>query len=273
MEAELDEVEEGKIYWKRVLEEFYKGFHQEMEDAEEALKDTRLKVPDRGDGGNLRPLRAQSGRQVRQIRKIPRLSGLSRMQVYKAHRRAHAGQMPALWQYDSQAQEQARLCLLCLRTGRGVRLYDVGRANRERLPGMRADHVKRSGRGAMKPFFINPDCRTLPRKARLRKSLRLRSAEQAADEVNLPPEPAAAPDMKQQRRQKAGGEEDRCKKACCEETASAKTAAAKKDRDKKDEKNSGRRCRRSTQKSASRRRRRRKTQHDGNSNRCGACRL
>ena len=42
----LDEVEEGKIYWKRVLEEFYKGFHQEMEDAEEALKDTRLKVPD-----------------------------------------------------------------------------------------------------------------------------------------------------------------------------------------------------------------------------------
>ncbi len=142
MEAELDEVEEGKIYWKRVLEEFYKGFHQEMEDAEEALKDTRLKVPDEVTEETCdlcgRNLVVKSGR----FGKIPRLPGLSRVQVYKTDRRAHAGQMPALWQYDSQAQEQARLCLLCLRTGRGVRLYDMGRANRERLPGMRPDDVQ-----------------------------------------------------------------------------------------------------------------------------------
>ncbi|MBE6932393.1 MAG: type I DNA topoisomerase [Ruminococcaceae bacterium] len=46
MEAQLDRVEEGKVPWRQVLAEFYEVFHKEMEDAEEALKDTRIKVPD-----------------------------------------------------------------------------------------------------------------------------------------------------------------------------------------------------------------------------------
>ncbi len=46
MEARLDQVEEGKVPWRTVLEEFYDVFHRELEDAEEALKDTRIKVPD-----------------------------------------------------------------------------------------------------------------------------------------------------------------------------------------------------------------------------------
>ena len=46
MEQQLDQVEAGDIYWKDVLRAFYGRFHQEMEDAEEALKDTRIKVPD-----------------------------------------------------------------------------------------------------------------------------------------------------------------------------------------------------------------------------------
>ncbi len=46
MEQQLDDVEAGKRDWKAVMREFYKGFHQEMLDAEEALAGTRLKVPD-----------------------------------------------------------------------------------------------------------------------------------------------------------------------------------------------------------------------------------
>ena len=46
MEQQLDDVEAGKREWKAVMREFYKGFHQEMLDAEEALAGTRLKVPD-----------------------------------------------------------------------------------------------------------------------------------------------------------------------------------------------------------------------------------
>ncbi len=46
MEKELDEVEEGKRDWRALLGDFYKGFHQEMLDAETALEGVRLKVPD-----------------------------------------------------------------------------------------------------------------------------------------------------------------------------------------------------------------------------------
>ena len=111
---------------------------------------------------------------------------------------------------------------------------------------------KRSGRGAMKPFCINPDCKNfLPEEKRgyRKKPAAAESAEQAADEVNLPPEPAAAPDTETTKTaKKPAAEEDRCKKACCEENSERKNGSSQKDRDKKDEKNSGRRCRRSTQK-------------------------
>ena len=46
MESELDEIESGKIQWRQVLEDFYKGFEDEMNAAEQALDGVRLKVPD-----------------------------------------------------------------------------------------------------------------------------------------------------------------------------------------------------------------------------------
>lgn len=46
MEHQLDEVEAGRVAWKQVLQEFYCGFHEEMLAAEEALDGKRIKVPD-----------------------------------------------------------------------------------------------------------------------------------------------------------------------------------------------------------------------------------
>ena len=46
MEERLDQVEEGKAYWKDVLSDFYRDFHRELEEAETALEGVRLKVPD-----------------------------------------------------------------------------------------------------------------------------------------------------------------------------------------------------------------------------------
>ena len=46
METQLDDVEAGTRKWKEVLAEFYQGFQKELTDAEEALKGTRLKVPE-----------------------------------------------------------------------------------------------------------------------------------------------------------------------------------------------------------------------------------
>ncbi len=46
MEAELDEIENGKAEWRAVLENFYGDFSRELKDAETALEGVRLKVPD-----------------------------------------------------------------------------------------------------------------------------------------------------------------------------------------------------------------------------------
>ena len=46
MEDTLDQVEEGKADWKGVLKEFYGGFSQDLQQAEEALQGQRIKVPD-----------------------------------------------------------------------------------------------------------------------------------------------------------------------------------------------------------------------------------
>ena len=46
MEERLDNVESGKENWKTVLSDFYRGFHQELEKAEQDLDGVRIKVPD-----------------------------------------------------------------------------------------------------------------------------------------------------------------------------------------------------------------------------------
>ena len=46
MESELDEIENGKIPWRQLLDEFYRDFDKEMTAAETALDGVRLKVPD-----------------------------------------------------------------------------------------------------------------------------------------------------------------------------------------------------------------------------------
>ena len=46
MEGRLDQVESGEENWKALLQDFYQGFHQEMDQAEKDLDGTRIKVPD-----------------------------------------------------------------------------------------------------------------------------------------------------------------------------------------------------------------------------------
>lgn len=46
MEENLDEVEEGKKYWKDLLRQFYAGFKAELDQAEKDLDGERIKVPD-----------------------------------------------------------------------------------------------------------------------------------------------------------------------------------------------------------------------------------
>ena len=46
MESELDEIENGKADWRKVLGDFYESFEKEMTAAEQAMDGVRIKVPD-----------------------------------------------------------------------------------------------------------------------------------------------------------------------------------------------------------------------------------
>ncbi len=46
MEESLDEIEEGKAEWRKIIADFYDGFAKEIESAEKALDGERIKVPD-----------------------------------------------------------------------------------------------------------------------------------------------------------------------------------------------------------------------------------
>jgi len=46
MEEQLDQVEQGKVAWKELLNEFYGGFEKELKQAESDLDGERIKVPD-----------------------------------------------------------------------------------------------------------------------------------------------------------------------------------------------------------------------------------
>ena len=114
MEQQLDQVEEGKLPWKQVLADFYAGFHKDMEEAEEALKDTRLKVPEE----ETEEICELCGRKMvikyGRFGPLPGMPGLPGVQEHQAHRGAYAGALPQVRRRHAQAQVQAGLCLLFL---------------------------------------------------------------------------------------------------------------------------------------------------------------
>lgn len=99
---------------------------------------------------------------------------------------------------------------------------------------------KRSGRGAMKPFCINPECKNfLPEDKRgyRKKPAAAENAEAGAEEANLPPEPVTADAATEEKpakkttkkatEKKPAAKKTTAKKPAAKKTATAKKAAAK----------------------------------------------
>ena len=99
---------------------------------------------------------------------------------------------------------------------------------------------KRSGRGAMKPFCINPECKNfLPEDKRgyRKKPAAAENAEAGTEEANLPPEPVTADAAAEEKpakkttkkatEKKPVAKKTAAKKPAAKETATAKKAAAK----------------------------------------------
>lgn len=232
MEKELDQVEAGERAWKQVLAEFYKGFHQEMLDAEEALKDTRLKVPDEVTdeicevcGRNLVVKTSRFG-------KFLACPGYPECKFTKPIVERMPGRCPNCGSTILKRKSKRGFAYYACERGAqcGFMTWDVPTEND--CPVCGQTMFKRSGRGAMKPFCINPECSNfLPEDKRgYRKKTGTEGPEQATAEAPAEEKPAEEkPAEEKPAEKKPAAKKPAVKKAA----ASKKTAAAKKPAAKK----------------------------------------
>ena len=231
MEAKLDQVEEGKLPWKQVLSDFYGGFHQELLDAEEALKDTRLKVPEE----ETDEICDQCGRNM--VIKYGRFGrflacpGFPECKNTKPIVEHMPGRCPKCGSGMLKRKSKRGFAYYCCEKGMecGFMSWDVPTEND--CPVCGHTMFKKAGRGAMKPFCINPECPNfLPEDQRgYRKkpapSVEAAEAEAAAEEAKAA-ETAAAEEKAPKK--KAAAKKPAAKKPAAKKPAAKKTAAKKK---------------------------------------------
>ena len=232
MERKLDEVEEGKQNWKALLRDFYKGFHQEMLDAEKALEGVRIKVPEEETDEICevcgRRMVIKSGRFGRFLA----CPGWPECTNTKPLVERMPGRCPkcgsGLLKRKSKrgfayyACEQGPAC--------GFMTWDV--PTDQDCPVCGQTMFKRSGKGRMKPFCINESCpQFLPEDQR--GYYRKKTTEEKAEEVPAG-EPASEPPIPKEKAEKrppakkAAGSNSGTRKKATTAASGAKKAPAKK---------------------------------------------
>ncbi len=158
MEAQLDQVEEGKLPWKQVLADFYAGFHKDMVEAEEALKDTHLKVPDEETDEICeicgRKMVIKNGRFGRFLA-CPGFPACKNTRPIVEHM---PGRCPKCGAGMLKRKSKRGFVYYSCESGMecGFMSWDVPTEND--CPSCGQTMFKKSGRGAMKPFCINENC-------------------------------------------------------------------------------------------------------------------
>ena len=220
MENKLDEVEAGKLNYKQVLRDFYKGFHQEMENAEEALKDTRIKVPEEVTD----EICELCGRHM--VVKFGRYGKFLACPGYPECKNAKPivehmpGRCPKCGAGMLKRKSKKGYAYYACETGAecGFMTWDV--PTDQDCPVCGQTMFKRSGKGRMKPFCINEKCENfLPEDKR-----GYYKRPQAADAA----EAAEGAENQEQGAGKTAGRKTAAKKTTAGKTAAKKTAAAKK---------------------------------------------
>ena len=158
METKLDEVEAGRLPYKQVLRDFYAGFHQEMEAAEEALKDTRIKVPEEVTD----EVCELCGRHM--VVKFGRFGKFLACPGYPACKNAKPivehmpGRCPKCGAGMLKRKSKKGYAYYACETGAecGFMTWDV--PTDQDCPICGQTMFKRSGKGRMKPFCINEKC-------------------------------------------------------------------------------------------------------------------
>ena len=220
MEHQLDEVEEGKLRWKKVLEDFYAGFHQEMLDAEEALKNTRLKVPDEVTDEVCelcgRNMVIKSGR----FGKFLACPGYPECSNTKPIVERMPGRCPKCGSTILKRKSKRGYAYYACERGQecGFMTWDV--PTEHDCPTCGQTMFKRAGKGAMKPFCINESCPNfLPEDQRGYRRKPSEAAAASTAEVAAEAVPAE---------EKKTAKKTAAKKPAAKKTTTAKRPAAKK---------------------------------------------
>ena len=159
MEHQLDEVEAGRVEWKRVLREFYSDFHREMTEAEAALDGKRIKVPEEETDEICeicgRRMVIKSGRFGRFLA----CPGFPECKNTKPIVERMPGRCPKCGSTILKRKSKKGYVYYACERGEecGFMTWDVPTAND--CPSCGQTLFKKSGRGQMKPFCINENCK------------------------------------------------------------------------------------------------------------------
>lgn len=159
METKLDEVGEGKANWKQVLAEFYEGFHREMTEAEEALQNTRIKVPDEVTDEECDLCGRKMVVKIGRFGKFLACPGFPECKFTKPIVEKMPGRCPKCGSAILKRKSQKGYAYYGCERGKdcGFMTWDVPTAEDCTVCGQTM--FKKSGKGRMKPFCINPDCK------------------------------------------------------------------------------------------------------------------
>ena len=188
MESRLDEVEAGKLPWKKVLRDFYGNFHQEMLDAEEALKDTRLKVPDEVTSEICELCGKNMVVKIGRFGKFLACPGYPECKNTKPIVEKMPGRCPKCGSTILKRKSKKGYAYYSCERGKdcGFMTWDVPTAND--CPKCGQTMFKKSGRGRLTPFCINEECENF-----LPEDKRGYKRKTAADSEAEPASEAAAP--------------------------------------------------------------------------------
>ncbi len=158
MEDRLDEIESGKIPWRRVLDDFYGGFDRELSEAEAALDGVHIKVPDEVSD----EVCERCGRQMvvknGRFGRFLACPGFPECNFTKPIVIEMPGACPKCGgRIFKRTSKKGYTYYACENSAEcGFMTWDV--PVKDRCPSCGKTMFKLSGKGARKPFCVNPEC-------------------------------------------------------------------------------------------------------------------
>ena len=158
MENRLDEVEAGHQNWKALLADFYKGFHQELQEAESALEGIRLKVPDEVTEEICEVCGRNMVVKIGRFGKFLACPGFPECKNTKPIVEKMPGRCPKCGSTILKRKSKRGFAYYACERGAdcGFMTWDVPTA--DDCPKCGQTMFKKSGRGRMKPFCVNEAC-------------------------------------------------------------------------------------------------------------------